>query len=165
MAIITYLIKFSLSLAFGYAFYSLLLKRLTFYRWNRFFLLTYSLACFIIPFINIDGWLHESEKRSNVVLKVIPPFNVLLPSVNFHNAHEIAFKLFVAGAVLVLSKLIIQFFSLRRIRKNAVFLHQSGHVRIYSTDAGASFTLETTFTWIPRRAIHRAKLKKFCSMK
>jgi len=50
--LIPYLIKLSISLAVVYLFYQLFLRRLTFYNWNRWYLLIYSLLSFFIPFIN-----------------------------------------------------------------------------------------------------------------
>jgi len=52
-----YLLKFSISLAVLYIFYRAVLRPLTFYQWNRFYLLCYSLLSFIIPFIDISAWL------------------------------------------------------------------------------------------------------------
>ena len=48
--LLQYLIKFSISLAVLYVFYRAVLRPLTFYQWNRFYLLGYSLLCFAIPF-------------------------------------------------------------------------------------------------------------------
>jgi beta-lactamase regulating signal transducer with metallopeptidase domain len=140
ISLIIYLIKFSISLSFVYAFYVVLLKRLTFYNWNRLFLLSYSIACFFIPFINLDQWLHLPE-NSNNMLQAIPPFNKLMPAATPHISYQIVIIFFVSGCAVVLLKLIMQFLSLRRINKNAVLLHHSNNIRIYSTDAGGSFTI------------------------
>lgn len=139
--ILTYLIKFSLSLSLVYAFYAIFLKRLTFYSWNRLFLLIYPLACIFIPFINIDRWLDHSHSDSSFVLNVIPAFNDIVPANNLNDVHNNIFIFFVLGAAACLAKLVIQYLSYRRINKNAVLLHQSRNIRIFSTNAGGSFTL------------------------
>jgi len=139
--ILTYLIKFSLSLSFVYAFYAIFLKRLTFYSWNRLFLLIYPIACLFIPFINIDRWLDHSDSDTSFVLNVIPAFNDIVPSNDANVIHKNIFIFFIPGAAVCLAKLVIQYLSYRRINKNAVLLHHSGSIRIFSTNAGSSFTL------------------------
>jgi beta-lactamase regulating signal transducer with metallopeptidase domain len=141
MAIITYLIKFSLSVSILYAFYALMLRRLTFYNWNRLFLLCYSLACFFIPFINLDLWFHESDTETNTVINKIPAFNEIVPATGEQRTIQLAVVIFVLGAVVCLVKVLIQYLSLRKLNKHAVLLHQSHDVRIYSSNAGGSFTL------------------------
>jgi hypothetical protein len=70
--VIQYLIKLSISLAVVWGFYHLFLRRLTFYNWNRVFLLGYSLVAFFIPFINISPILEENELSSNKLVQAIP---------------------------------------------------------------------------------------------
>src|SRR5689334_9375607 len=98
MDVITYLIKFSLSLSIVYVFYTLLLKRLTFYSWNRLFLLCYSLACFFIPFINLNRWLATTEINTTIVLGNIPPFNKIVPVTNESTFPLLAVSIFSIGA-------------------------------------------------------------------
>ena len=141
IAAVTYLIKFSLALTFIYGFYALLLKRLTFYNWNRLYLLCYPLACFVIPFINLDSWLNKSGGDNRAVFKAIPPFNEIIPDNAGGFFNEMTLIIVAAGSFIALCKLLIQYVSLRRINKNAVLLHRSGNIRIYSADAGGSFTM------------------------
>ena len=141
MTLIVYLLKFSTALFVIYAFYAVLLRKLTFYKWIRFFLLVYSLACFIIPFINLDPLLQHTTVTPGV-LKAIPPFNDLVPAdSNVRQVRSIIFAFISAGSLICLAKLIMQVLSFRKIKRNAVLLHNAGNVRIYSSDAGCSFTL------------------------
>jgi beta-lactamase regulating signal transducer with metallopeptidase domain len=141
--VITYLIKFSLSLTLVYAFYAILLKWLTFYTWNRLYLLFYCLACFFIPFINLDWWIKESESNSHALfLDAIPPFNEVIPANHTSgDLYSIVVILFLVGTAFCFVKLILQYTSLRRINRKAILLYQSGNIRIYSSDAAGSFTL------------------------
>ena len=52
--ILEYLLKLSASLALVGLFYQLVLRRLTFYNWNRWYLLAYSALAFLIPLINLN---------------------------------------------------------------------------------------------------------------
>ncbi len=49
-----YLLKAILSLGMVYGIYILCLQKLTFFQWNRWYLLLYSFIAFLVPFININ---------------------------------------------------------------------------------------------------------------
>lgn len=49
----TYLLKLSVCLAIGYLFYFLLLRHLTWYAWNRYFLLFFPIFCLVIPLLPV----------------------------------------------------------------------------------------------------------------
>src|SRR5688572_11734751 len=98
MILIVYLLKFSIALMVIYAFYAVLLRKLTFYKWNRLFLLIYSLACFIIPLINLDP-LIQNATVTPVVLEAIPPFNEIVPAgTNVRNVQFIIFAFISTGS-------------------------------------------------------------------
>src|SRR5688572_17211319 len=100
MILIVYLVKFSIALFVIYAFYALLLRKLTFYKWNRLFLLIYSLACFIIPFINLDPLLQNTAVTPEV-LEAIPPFNNFVPAdSNVQNVQFIIFAFISTGSLI-----------------------------------------------------------------
>src|ERR1700755_1976732 len=71
-----YLLKLSISLAVVYLFYVLVLRRLTFYNLNRWYLLGYSLLSFFIPFVNISPVLERSAWTENTVVQLIPVMGV-----------------------------------------------------------------------------------------
>ena len=62
---IQYFLKLSVSLAVVYIFYQLVLRRLTFYNWNRWYLLGYALISFLIPFIDISRVLLQQKWTNN----------------------------------------------------------------------------------------------------
>src|ERR1700712_1972192 len=64
---ILYLLKLSISLSVIWLFYQLLLRKLTFYNLNRWYLLGYSLLSFIIPLINIGSYLQEDALQGSVI--------------------------------------------------------------------------------------------------
>ena len=51
--LIQYIIKLSLSLAVIFLFYRFILRPLTLYSWNRWYLTGYSLVAFFIPFVDV----------------------------------------------------------------------------------------------------------------
>ena len=70
--IVQYIIKLSFSLGVVYLFYYFLLRRLTFYNSNRWYLLLYSFSSFLIPFINISPVLQKNELEASAIVKYIP---------------------------------------------------------------------------------------------
>src|SRR5579863_8964299 len=64
--------KLSLTLAVVWGFYQVVLRRLTFYALNRWYLLGYAMLSFLIPFINIGPMLADEAVGQPVVLRFIP---------------------------------------------------------------------------------------------
>jgi hypothetical protein len=71
-AFIIYMLKFSISIPIVYLFYQLLLRRLTFYAWNRLYLFGYCLLCFAIPFINISPLTQQHHFDNTQLIQSIP---------------------------------------------------------------------------------------------
>ena len=117
------------------------LKYQAFVDFGYLMLLIYSLACFIIPFINLDPLLQNTTVTIGV-LEAIPPFNDFVPAdSNVRHVQFIIFAIISTGSIICLAKLFLQFLSYRNLKRNAVLLHNAGNVRIYSADAGCSFSL------------------------
>jgi TonB-dependent SusC/RagA subfamily outer membrane receptor len=133
-----YLLKLSVSLSVVYLFYILVLRRLTFYNWNRWYLLGYSLLAFFIPFVNISPVLQESEWDKNLLIQLIPAFN------DAGAGHEGSLQQPVAwwsylligaltGIVLMMGRFLIRFISYQRIRRSARLMVDVG-VKVYHVD-------------------------------
>ena len=73
--IIEYCIKFSISLAIVYIFYAGLLRRLTFYHWNRWYLLLYSSLAFLIAFVISVHFVNTNQLDTSEVIQFIPLFD------------------------------------------------------------------------------------------
>lgn len=134
MELYTYLLKLSISLAVVFAFYWLLLRRLTFYNWNRWFLLLYPAIAFLIPFINVSSLLQQHQMEDAEMISYIPllQLDAAKPAASF-DIFSIILIVFGAGSVLMLVKLLLQYWSLRRIRSQAVLLADEG-VKLYHID-------------------------------
>ena len=70
--LMTYLLKLSVSLAVVFLFYRLVLRKLTFYTWNRWYLAGYTILSFVIPFINISPVLERNEWTTNGIITWVP---------------------------------------------------------------------------------------------
>ncbi len=129
--IITYLIKLSVCLAVVFLFYQFVLRKLTFYNWNRWYLLGYTLLSFYIPFINISPVLEKNEWTNSDVITWVP---VIVSSTSNSLSTWDMIVLFVAAGVLVmLVRLLIQLLSFRKMMKKATKVSEDG-MTIYQVD-------------------------------
>ncbi|HSC37310.1 MAG TPA: M56 family metallopeptidase [Chitinophagaceae bacterium] len=143
-----YLLKFSISLAMVYLFYQLVLRRLTFYQWNRFYLLGYSLLCFALPFINIENWIRQPGVPESSLITFIPalgPAGSGMAATAAAPAGTPAWGLYewmaialIAGTAFMLVRLLVLFLSLRRLRRKSVLLGADEQVQLFETDAAIS---------------------------
>lgn len=134
-----YLLKLSVSLSVVYLFYILVLRRLTFYNWNRWYLLGYSLLAFFIPFVNISPVLEQGEWDKNLVVQLIPMFSELEMTVREDLPHARltwwSFLLLGAmtGILLMMIRFLVRFISYQRIRRSAQLMVDAG-VKVYHVD-------------------------------
>lgn len=138
--IFAYIIKLSVSLGIMYLFYQFVLRRLTFYNWNRAYLLSYSAFSFLIPFINITPALERNTIKENVFIQLVPTFKQAVAN-NHTSAVEdtISFSwsindwfLFVilSGISVMGIRLFIQFISFRLMLKEAKLI-SGDSIKIY----------------------------------
>ena len=129
-----YLLKLSISLAVVHLFYALVLRRLTFHTWNRWYLLGYSLLAFFIPFVNISPMLERGAWNENTVVQLIPVMNyeVAKPA-NVIDGWTACLLLLIAGVAFMLVRLLIQYLSFLHIRKSSQLI-SDGSVKIYQVD-------------------------------
>lgn len=136
--IIDYILKVSICLVVVYLFYQLFLRRLTFYSWNRWYLLGYSALSFVIPLIDIMPELQRKELDRNALVQLIPVFGFspatpetsLLESLSAWDWIMVAGLL---GSLVLLLRFMIMFLSFLRIRKKAQLISDAS-TRIYQLD-------------------------------
>ncbi|HLP36722.1 M56 family metallopeptidase [Lacibacter sp.] len=132
--LIEYLLKVSIALAVVYLFYQLVLRRLTFYNWNRWYLVGYSLLCFAIPFMNITDFLFRHELDEAQFIQLIPVYNLQLKNPGFEwNQWTVSIAILVTGMLIMGIRIVIQLFSLRRIKTNATLLNE-GDVKLFDVN-------------------------------
>lgn len=135
MDILTYILKVSISLAIVYTFYRVALNRLTFYHWNRIYLLGYAVLSVLIPLIDVGSWLaNKPIADDGLIMKV--------PLIAFENVSSkegsglmplMVVGLIAAGAVVFLARMLLQVLSLRKLRSSAVSRHSDGQVEFIET--------------------------------
>jgi len=136
-----FLFKLSISLSIVWIFYQLFLRRLTFYRLNRWYLLGYSVLAFFIPLINIGPMLADGPSGEPMMVQYIPaigqvPAKIFYPAAQravFSGWSALLLGLFL-GALLLLVRLALRWFSLVRLRRQARRVEGTA-LKIYQVDA------------------------------
>lgn len=141
MVVLYYILKLSVGLIMIWLFYQLVLRRLTFYNWNRWFLVIAPALAFLLPLIDIAPVLEKNNWNKTPVVSAIPQ----IPTYDAQSVPVFTVKTFseqlldwlplliVAGAVFMLIRLLIQYFSLRAMRRSSTLL-LNGKVKVYQVN-------------------------------
>jgi beta-lactamase regulating signal transducer with metallopeptidase domain len=140
-----YLIKLSISLAVVYLFYHFLLRRLTFYNANRWYLLLYSFASFLMPFINITTVVKDENFEAFPITEYIPAVAAGIPVASSRLPQIVSYQglrlvgqyviaLLVIGMAVMAARLIIQYISYLKIKRSSKLLFNE-RVRIFQVDS------------------------------
>lgn len=145
--LIQYLVKLSISLSIVWLFYQFILRRLTFYNSNRWYLLGYTLLSFFIPFIDISSLIGTNSGSKNELIQLVPSVHqytialeeashcpIPIWSTSYDKWDWTAFAL-MAGAGILLMRFIIRYMSFIRIRSRSKLILEDG-IRIYQVDDG-----------------------------
>jgi len=121
--LIVYLLKANAALCIFYLAYRFLLRRLTFYYLNRFFLVFGIIFSATYPFIDLSALFVKHQVLSRQLVVIVPnwqaiaPAAIPQPSTFFY--WQIPVILFWMGVVLMAIRLAIQFISLYKIHKSS----------------------------------------------
>ena len=130
--LLSYCLKLSLSLVLIWLFYQVVLRKLTFYNWNRYYLLGYSLLSFFVAFIDISPVLQQTEWSDTHVMQWIPVLSeteIVPPKAateNFFTPANIAGLLLITGTFVMFVRLLFQFVSFIRLKKRAELIAVDG---------------------------------------
>jgi Antirepressor regulating drug resistance, predicted signal transduction N-terminal membrane component len=132
--LIPYILKLSISLAVIYLFYQLLLRKLTFYNWNRWYLLLYSAFCFVLPFINVFAFVTAPAPNEPSLIHFIPVINYIpQPTAASTDWKQWVVVIVFAGMSLFFLRMLLQYRSLVKLRIKAKLLYNSS-VKLYHID-------------------------------
>lgn len=131
-----YLLRLSICFAVMYLFYAVVLRRLTFYNHNRWYLLGYSVLCFVIPLVNF------SPKDTGVIyssfVEMIPVVMVSKKAViqphQWFDINNLILWIFLTGIFVMLAKLLIQLFSYKKLVSNATIISNDNTIKLYQID-------------------------------
>lgn len=131
-----YILKLSISLAVVYLFYALVLRRLTFYTLNRWYLMGYSLLAFFIPFINVSPIVERGAWKEYTLVQWVPVmgnYEVVAQPADTIDGWVLCLLLLIVGVLFMLVRLLLQYLSFRHIRKSSQLI-SDGSVKIYQVD-------------------------------
>jgi len=109
-----YIIKLSVSLSVVFLFYHFVLRKLTFYNHNRWYLLAYTVLSFLIPFINISPVLEKNNWNTNDMINWVPVIhNSTISALPIHtdsafNVWSTVILVLIAGIFILLFRLFVQ---------------------------------------------------------
>jgi beta-lactamase regulating signal transducer with metallopeptidase domain len=141
-ALFLYLLKLSISLSVTWLFYRFILRGLTFYRLNRWYLLGYTLLSFLIPFINIGPIAADADQvHQPLYIQLIPvvgnytPLSApQVPATPNLSPWNLAGLALIIGIGVLLIRTFLWGYSLARIKKQARLLSSDEGIRIYEVD-------------------------------
>ncbi len=154
-ALILYILKMSISLSVVFLFYFLFLRKMTFYQWNRWYLLLYSLLSFVLPFLNIYWWLDPAPVDAGL-LQYLPAIGNWKPAATESSAivsgqWDLLLQVLVVGIALMLLRLVVQYLSLLRMHRKAKLL-VDGKVKLFEvSDPVVPFSFGTAVYINPSR--------------
>lgn len=135
----SYLVKLSISLAIVFLFYQFVLRRLTFYNWNRFYLLLYTALSFLIPFIDISGVFQGNQWSEVRVVQWVPVINNFSFAITDEkntitiNYWFIGGIFIISGMAIMLFRLVSQLISFKRMIKRGELISDK-EMKIYQVD-------------------------------
>jgi hypothetical protein len=130
--LLSYCLKLSVSLALVSLFYQLVLRKLTFYNWNRYYLLGYSLLSFFVAFIDISPVLQQNKWSSVHFVQWVPVLNseeiitTTTVTPGLFTIWNTVGLLLITGMSVMLFRVLLQLFSFRRMMKKAKFISADG---------------------------------------
>jgi len=140
-----YFVKVSFCLAIVFLFYQVVLRKLTFYNANRWYLASYTFLSFFIPLINITPVLEKNSFNANKIVQLIPTVNESGLGMNDSTSAPLIFsfstwgpaeRLLVAllvGATIFLLRFIFRFLSFYRMRRDAQLVFNKG-MKLYQVN-------------------------------
>lgn len=129
-----YLVKVNVALLLFYALYRIVLRPLTFYQLNRFYLLGGMLIASVLPFLHFAGQQQQPELYQQIA---IANWEIMQPKTEQHQNAGIGWQQWVAyvyytGAVFMLMAFLIKLISLYRLHQNSyrTYMQNVRHVPV-----------------------------------
>lgn len=143
--LIEYIIKLFICQAIVFLFYQLVLRKHTFYTWNRWYLLGYSLLSFLIPFIDITPVLESNQMAAHEMMYIIPSVDVYTHTIDrvtqcpvpiwsaTWDKWDWALLVFACGACYLFARFVLRCISFFNMRRKAKLVSAKG-VKLYQVE-------------------------------
>jgi hypothetical protein len=140
---IEYILKVSIGMMVVSVFYHFVLRKFTFFNWNRWYLLGYSLLTFFIPFININPTLKHVKLDEIEVVKFVPVVQnftalpvteqVAITESTPISYSEILLGSLLLGGLVMMARMLLSLFAYYKLRSGAKLLSDGG-VKVFQVD-------------------------------
>lgn len=159
-----YVLQFSISIGALSLFYWLVLAKLTFYQLNRIYLATSVLISFLLPFIDPTAYWPGDSPNDSPILNSIPAigniaFRSSTPKSSVDSSTIVLFPL-LAGSTILLIRLLAQYISLVRLRRNSILVHQERTMRIFDPGKAVAPFSFGTCVYIHRKMYSHDELQQ-----
>jgi hypothetical protein len=168
---IEYVVKVSIAIMVISVFYHFVLRKYTFFNWNRWYLLGYSLLTFFIPFINIDPALKQVNLSDHEMVKVIPAiqgFAVLqvhsqpVPVKEIPGSgSDVITTILLVGGLIMIVRVILALFSYYKLRSKAQLI-SDGEVKVFQVEKISHRSRLVTLFFSTETCMTTVILKKLC---
>jgi beta-lactamase regulating signal transducer with metallopeptidase domain len=134
-----YMIKISASYAVVYLFYWLVLRPLTSYKSNRFYLLITALLAFVIPLLRLDLFVSAQTISASNIINYVPSLhineaNAFIPATQSFNISSVLVTIFISGIAVCISHFIMQLISFKKITAHASLISTTQNIQLYHLD-------------------------------
>lgn len=139
LTLFDYMMRISACYAAAYLFYWLVLRRLTNYKSNRFYLLITALFAFILPLLRLDLFVSpQTVSQSNFInripsLHIDAATNAYIPGEHFDMPFMLV-SLFIGGIIVCLSYFMMQLVSFKKITARASLISIEQDIWLYHLD-------------------------------
>ena len=141
---IEYLLKVTIGFAVVSCFYQVVLRKYTFYNWNRWYLLIYPALVFFIPLISVNQALEQVRLADRQIIAFVPAVqHFIRPAAEaientgsetmLMSNWDMLAVLFGIGVMFMFARSILFFVSFLKIRKKAKLISADG-VKIYEVE-------------------------------
>jgi len=138
-SLLTYLLRVSAGVSLVYLFYYVVLSRLTFYQWNRAFLLSHVLLCFFLPLVDVSDLFKSNEVPGRNLMNSMPFIGLPVQESESTDPVPLVVTVTVLLGVIVFGiRAWTQYRSLTRVRKSAKLWHTEDNVRFFVTEKNIS---------------------------
>ncbi|MBL7698934.1 MAG: hypothetical protein JNK79_12285 [Chitinophagaceae bacterium] len=149
-----YLLKCSIAVATLTIFYGVLLRKMTFYHANRFYLIGAVCLAMILPLVDITVFMSGKSAATPGVIDSIPTVANITISASGNSGLSTAMLIFLAWMIctaVLLIRLVIQFVTLLRLKRHSTLLYEYNGMKVLDAGHGMS-----PFTFGSNVFVHRA---------
>jgi len=147
MAYSEYILKVNLAILAGWLLYRFVFRRLTFFQWNRFYLLGSVLLSFILPLLRLPrgsrlaAVADLSGLEWEYVDQIIQSPAPFVPEAAGISSRSVILGIYLAGIIVILVLFVSKFLKIRRQTRHAVMVNGEGYKVFVQDGEKGSFTL------------------------